>query len=227
MLHFPSLSISITLVGCMFSSPFSFSVSSYAKSSIPSPSPHYLFSFAHNSPVSPHAVSTPGLFPRYLCHPGQFLFFLSTPSGCLKSSSLFISPFLVSFPWFPKSSSFPLPFSFLSSLLCPPYLHPSAQLPSSIIISSSWGLPLWRSSSHSPLPPHTTFSPLLCLLWLLPELWSPSSSAPLLYPCLSSCFDGAGTNVAQDVISECLPGGLLLCWSVGIHFPPWHRELLS
>lgn len=231
LLHFPSLSICITLMCCMFSFPFSFSDSSYAKLSIPSHSPHYFFSFAHNFSVSPHAVSTAGLLPRYLCHPGQFLSFLSTPSECLKSSFLFISPLLSSrnldetIPWFPMSPSFPLPILFFTVSPGSPSL---CSAPSSVplyALSSSWGLSLWRSPSHCPLPPHTTFSPLVRLLWLLPDLGSPSSSAPSLSPVLAHVL--MGTNVAQDVRSECLPGGLLLCWSAGTHFPPWPRESLS
>lgn len=226
LLHFPSLSISITKMGCMFSFPFSFFWFYLCKIQCPFTFSHYIFfcpQLSCQTSCCLHCWSAPQLplSPRTIP-------FLSQHPFWVFEIILSISPLLLSFPWFPMSPSFPLPIPFLSSsLLCPPDLHPSAQLPSSIpfyALSSSWGLSLWRSPSHSPLPPPTTFSPLVCLLWLLPELGSPSSSAPSLSPCLSSCFDGAGINVAQDVRSECLPGGLLLCWSVGTHFPPRHRE---
>lgn len=161
LLHFPSLSISIKLRYCMFSFLFSFSDSSYAKSSVPSRSPHYIFSFAHKVSVSPHVICTAGLLPRYLCHPGQFLPFLSTPSGYLKSSSLFISPLLPSFPWFSMSPSFLLPILFYSvspssPSLCSAALH-STLCPFIFLGPFLVEVPL--SIPISPPPP----SPLLAL----------------------------------------------------------------
>lgn len=164
LLHFPSFSISITLICCTFSFPFSFSDSSYAKTSIPSPSPHYLSSFAHNFPVSPHAVSTAGLHPRYLSHPRQFLSFLSTPSGCLKSSSLFISPLLSSFPLFSMSPSFPLPILFFTVSHSSPSLCSAAlQHPTSCLFIFL-GPFLVEVALSLPTASTQTFSPLLCLL---------------------------------------------------------------
>lgn len=121
------------------------------------------------------------------------------PHGSLKSSSLLICP-LLSFSWLPMSPSLPLPSPL--SLPSPPALCSSAQPPSSISLYphlSSWGLSLQGSPFHSPLLPSTAPSPLSCLPWLLPELGSPSSSAPSLSPLISSCSGGAGTHVAWDL----------------------------
>lgn len=145
--------------------------------------------------------------------------------------SLFLL-FCPPFHGFPCHHLFP---SLSYSLLCPPALHPTAQLPSIIPLYAfffSWSLSLWSSPSHLPIASVHHLQPSLVPSLVDSRAGVPIQQCSITLPCISSCFDGAGTNVAEDVRSmrsEWLPGGLLLCWSVGTGFPspPWHRELLS
>lgn len=174
LLHILSLSISITLVCCMFSFPFPFSDSSYAKSSIPSHSPHYLLSFAHSFPVSPHALSTAGLLSRYLCHPRQFLSFLQL-FWMFEILSLF--PICCHpFHSFPCHYLFPLPILFFNMS---PTFHPSMGCR---LVSHFMPFHLPGSVSHGgpPLTPHCLHPPLSalsCAFFGSSRAGSPSSRA--------------------------------------------------
>lgn len=137
------------------------------------------------------------------------------PPGSLKSPCLLLFPLLSSFPWFHYLSPFLAPILSLSpsSLsLCSAILqHPS--LSPFIFLGSL----LQGSPFCSPLPPSTSPSPLLFLLWLPLETGSPASSAPLLSPNISSCSSGAGTDATRDLYgattSGWLAGGLPPCRS--------------
>lgn len=198
---------SITLTSCMFSFPLSCPDSSYPKSSLPSPSPHHLFSapslfcpqLSHQSSCWPWCWPAPRVPLSCQRAPSISQDLIPLPGFWNHPLSLF-SLFCPPFHGFPCHHLFPFlaPCPYPVPQLSVPLLsHPPASLLHPHL--SSQGLSMQDSPSLSPLPPSTTPSPLSCLLQLPPELGSQSSSAPSLSPHINSCSGGAGTDGGWDL----------------------------
>lgn len=202
--------------------------------------PFFFFWFFLCKVQCPFSLSPlPFLFcPQLFCQSSCCLCCWSAPQVPLSPQTI---PFLSQHPfwvfeiilslYFP--SSVPLSIVFHVTIFSPSYLlyrvphSPSLSgMPSSMPLhafSSSWGLSLWRPPSHSPLPP-PKLSALSCAFFGCFQSWVPHPAVLYVsHQNISSCFDGAGTHVAEDVRpvrSEWLSGGLLLCWSVGVTSHP-------